>query len=94
MMPQDDSVYADPATRLEDLKGLEYEYRLRMHLWLEDCMAAVDVADDTVLLRAAAWRLGEASDADLRRVFADLPEDRRQHLLSVLLRVPVTEAQL
>ena len=89
MMPQDDSMYQQ---RIVDLRGFEREYRARMHMYLEDCLATVDAPDgDGPPLRAAARRLSEAPAADLAEVLADLDEDRRQHLLSVLLRVPVPE---
>jgi hypothetical protein len=88
MMPQDDSVYA---TRIDDLRDFEREYRERLRMHLEDCLGTLDAREDSLPLRAAARRLSEAPEAGLREVFADLPEDRRQHLLSVLLRVPVPE---
>jgi hypothetical protein len=87
-MSQDDSVYGH---RIDDLRDFEREYRERLRMHLEDCLGTLDAREDTLPLRAAARRLGEASDADLREVFADLDEDRRQHLLSVLVRIPVPE---
>jgi hypothetical protein len=89
MMPQDDSVYPQPA---EDLRAFELDYAVRLRVYLEDGLAWLDAREDGLPLRAAARRLSEAPDADLRMVFADLPEDRRQHLLSALLRLPVPEA--
>jgi hypothetical protein len=91
MMPQDDSVYTE---RIDELRGFERDYRVRLRMDLEDGLGWLDSREHGLPLRAAARRLAEAPEADLREVFADLTEDRRQHLLSVLLRVPVTEAQL
>jgi hypothetical protein len=90
MMPQDDSVYTE---RIDDLREMERDYSERLRMYFEDGLAWLD-REEGLPLRAAARRLAEAPEADLREVFAGLTEDRRQHLLSVLLRVPVTEAQL
>jgi hypothetical protein len=88
MMPQDDSVYPEP---VDDLRGFERAYSENLRIYLEDGLAWLDAREDGLALRAAARRLSEAPDADLARVFADLPEDRRAHLLTALLRTPVTE---
>jgi len=88
-MSQDDSVYGH---RIDDLRDFEREYRERLRMHLEDCLGTLDAREDTLPLRAAARRLSEASDGNLAEVFADMPEDRRQHLLSALLRLPVPEA--
>ena len=77
--------------RIDELRAFEREYRQRLHLYLEDCMATVAGPDDELPLRAAARRLVTASDADLRVVAGQLPEHSRKRLLDALLRVPVPE---
>ena len=77
--------------RIEDLRAFEREYRQRLRMHLEDCLGTLDAREDGLPLRAAARRLGEASDADLREVLAELPERQRQRLTEALLRIPVPE---
>jgi hypothetical protein len=88
MMPQDDSVYAQ---RIDDLRAFEREYRARLRIFLENGLAELDKPGGKTLLAAAVQRIAQAPDADLAEVLADLTEHRRAHLLSVLLRTPVTE---
>ena len=76
---------------VEDLRAFEREYRTRLALHLEEGLARLRGTDDAQPLRVAARRLGDASDADLAEVLAELPEGRRQRLLEALLRVPVQE---
>jgi hypothetical protein len=88
-MSRDDSVYGPE--RADDLQAFEAEYRLLLRIHLEDGLGWLDSREDGLPLRAAARRLSEAPDADLARVLADLPEERRQRILTALLRTPVTE---
>jgi hypothetical protein len=81
----------DLGLRIDELRAFEREYRQRLRMHLEDCLGVLEATEDAKPLRVAARRLGEASDADLLEVLAELPEHRRQRLVSALLRIPVPE---
>ena len=89
MMPPE---LSDPyQARIDDLREFEFEYRARLCAFLEKQLAELD-PDGACSLRSAALRLAAAPDGDLAGAVTELTEQQRSRLLSVLLRVPVTEA--
>ena len=87
------SEHDDLDQRITELRGFEVEYRQRLRMHLEDCLATLDRREVNLALRAAARRLAEAPDADLREVLTELPEAKRQRLLAALLRLHVAEVK-
>jgi hypothetical protein len=89
---------AEPDTlsrRIDDLRVFEREYRGRLRMYFEDCLAELDKHDArTSPLMAAVLRVADAPDGDLREVLHDLGPRHRDRLLAALLRHPVEEVPL